>query len=273
MRLTGEGFDYSLDTTKAHGCEEIWDAVAKAGSHELTNGRNVVGIDWFKEHGFMLGPFSRLEWYLQPRLKEKGLRFEIPYQERIKRHGVQLKRRLHENGITWWDHQLAEYDPLPRYERFPDIWENYAAEVGRDPDEFPFWAVTSRSMQYAWGANVGLPLIREVANNISGHDGVIINRTRAREAGIKEGDPITIESAAGMSYGRAHLREGIRPDTVLMIGQFDHWAPPLAKDFGLASLNTVTPLSLSLTDSTGSGADLMRVAVHRGHWSKEGNAA
>ncbi len=273
MRLTGEGFDYSLDTTKAHGCEEIWDAVAKAGSHELTNGGNVVGIDWFKEHGFMLGPFSRLEWYLQPRLKEKGLRFEIPYQERIKRHGVQLKRRLHENGITWWDHQLAEYDPLPRYERFPDIWENYAAEVGRDPDEFPFWAVTSRSMQYAWGANVGLPLIREVANNISGHDGVIINRTRAREAGIEEGDPITIESAAGMSHGRAHLREGIRPDTVLMIGQFDHWATPLAKDFGLASLNTVTPLSLSLTDSTGSGADLMRVAVHRGHRSKEGSAA
>ena len=29
------------------------------------------------------------------------------------------------------------------------------------------------------------------------------------------------------------LREGIRPDTLLMIGQFDHWATPFAKDFRL----------------------------------------
>ena len=59
------------------------------------------------------------------------------------------------------------------------------------------------------------------------------------------------------------LREGIRPDTVLMIGQFDHWATPFAKDLGLASLNSVTSLSLTLTDSTGSGADLARVRVRR----------
>jgi len=29
------------------------------------------------------------------------------------------------------------------------------------------------------------------------------------------------------------LRQGIRPDTLLLIGQFDHWATPLAKDFDL----------------------------------------
>ncbi len=57
------------------------------------------------------------------------------------------------------------------------------------------------------------------------------------------------------------LREGIRPDTVLLLGQFDHWSTPYAKDLDLASLNTVTPLALSLTDNTGSGADLMRVRV------------
>ncbi len=75
---------------------------------------------------------------------------------------------------------------------------------------------------------------------------------------------MVIESASGTTRGRAVLREGIRPDTVLMIGQFDHWATPVAKDFGLGSLNSVTPLALSLTDATGSGADLMRVAVRRG---------
>ena len=102
-----------------------------------------------------------------------------------------------------------------------------------------------------------------MAENVAGHNGVVINRTRARELDIKDGDPITVESAAGTTSSRAVLREGIRPDTVLMIGQFDHWATPVAKDFNMASLNSITALSLSLTDATGSGADLMRVAVRK----------
>jgi phenylacetyl-CoA:acceptor oxidoreductase len=118
-------------------------------------------------------------------------------------------------------------------------------------------------MQYAWGANAGIPIINEIANNIAGHKGVILNRTRARELGIGEGDKVVIESVTGITEGRAVLREGIRPDTALMIGQFDHWKTPFAKDLGLPSLNSVTDLSLKLTDSTGSGADLMRVQVYR----------
>ncbi|MCH8188307.1 MAG: molybdopterin-dependent oxidoreductase, partial [Proteobacteria bacterium] len=264
MRLTGEGFDYSLDVTKAHGLEDIWDAVAKAASHDLSDGEEVHGIDWFKEHGFMLKPYSQLEWYLYPTLKAQGLRFEMPYQERILRHGSQLAERLHEVGIEWWDKQLEEYEALPSYKPFPEIWINYAKEVGRDPAEFPFWAVTSRSMQYAWGANVGIPMINEVAQNISGHKGVIINRTAAGKLGLAEGDPVVIESVAGVTKGYAVLREGIRPDTVLMIGQFDHWVTPFAKDLNLPSLNTVSSMSLSLTDSTGSGADLARVSIRKG---------
>ena len=188
----------------------------------------------------------------------------MPYQERILRHGSQLAERLHEVGIEWWDKQLEEYEALPSYKPFPEIWINYAEEVGRDPAEFPFWAVTSRSMQYAWGANVGIPMINEVAQNISGHKGVIINRTAAGKLGLAEGDPVVIESVAGVTKGYAVLREGIRPDTVLMIGQFDHWVTPFAKDLNLPSLNTVSSMSLSLTDSTGSGADLARVSIRKG---------
>ena len=118
-------------------------------------------------------------------------------------------------------------------------------------------------MQYSWGANVGIPLINEVANNISGHKGVIINRTRAKELGIAEGDGVEISSVTGVTRGFAVLREGIRPDTLLMIGQFDHWATPYAKDLNLPSLNSVTSLALSLTDSTGSSADLARVKIRK----------
>jgi phenylacetyl-CoA:acceptor oxidoreductase len=59
------------------------------------------------------------------------------------------------------------------------------------------------------------------------------------------------------------LREGIRPDTVLLNGQFAHWATPYAKNLGVGSLNSLTSLSLSTTDATGSGADLMRVSVRK----------
>lgn len=49
----------------------------------------------------------------------------------------------------------------------------------------------------------------------------------------------------------------------MIIGQFDHWATPFAKDFGMPSLNTIAPMSMELTDATGSGADIVRVAIRR----------
>ncbi|MCC6534254.1 MAG: molybdopterin-dependent oxidoreductase [Burkholderiales bacterium] len=263
IALSGEGYDFTLDPNIAHSAREVWDAVAKAASFETSGGEHTHDIDWWSEHGFMIRPFPQLDWYLYPSMKEAGLRFEMPYQERIRRHGEQLERRLHETGIAWWDAQLKEYEALPAYFKFPDIWTGYARELGRDPAEFPLWALTSRSMQYSWGANVGLPLIREVALNVAGHDGIIINRATARALGIADGDAVVLESASGSTRGRATLREGIRPDTVLLIGQFDHWATPVAKDFGLGSLNSVTDLALSLTDATGSGADIMRVKLRK----------
>ncbi len=256
-------YDYALPTDRAPELTEIWDAVAKAASHGLSDGEEIHDLDWFREHGYMLRDFPQIDWYLYPRMKDEGVRFEMPYQERIKRHGAQLANRLHETGIEWWDQQLTEYQALPDYKQFPDIWIEYAREMGRDPDEFPLWALTARSMQYSWGANVGIPLINEVAENIAGHRGVIVNRTMAKGLGIKDGDPVVIESVSGETRGEAVLREGIRPDTVLMIGQFDHWATPYAKDFNRPSLNSVTDIALSLTDATGSGADVVRVKLRK----------
>jgi phenylacetyl-CoA:acceptor oxidoreductase len=59
------------------------------------------------------------------------------------------------------------------------------------------------------------------------------------------------------------LREGIRPDTLLLLGQFGHWATPVAKDFGMPSMNNLVPMSLELTDATGSGADIARVSLRK----------
>ena len=60
---------------------------------------------------------------------------------------------------------------------------------------------------------------------------------------------------------RASSVEGIRPDTILITGQFEHWATPYAKELNYPSLNTLVPMSLDLTDATGSGSDLVRVSL------------
>ena len=264
IRLLGEGYDFSLEPDRVHGVEEIWDASCRAASAELTNGAESQGLDYYREHGFRVQPFSRQQWYLYPEMEAQGLRFELPYQERLLRIGQELAARLHEQGITWWDRQLDEYEAMPTWHDLQGLWETALAEgFGVDIDDYPFWLLTARSMQYAWGGNVGIQMIHEVAGNVAGHGGVIMNPAAAVGLHLAEGDLIEVSSPLGMTKGSVVLRQGIRPDTLLMVGQFDHWATPFAKDKKVPSMNALTPMMLELTDATGSGADLVRVAVRR----------
>ncbi|HXD43362.1 MAG TPA: molybdopterin-dependent oxidoreductase [Ramlibacter sp.] len=263
VRLKGDHGDFSLDTTREHSREEIWDAVCRAGTSELTDGADVRGLDWFKEHGIATVPFAQSDWYLFPTMVEKGLRFELPYQERLARVGAELGRRLHEHDMHWWDVQLEEYQALPKCKDFNAPWQDAVVVAGGQPKDYPFWLLTARSMQYSWGGNVGVQMIKEVADNIAGHRGVIINTATAERMGVADGDTIEVSTPKTKVQGRAVLRQGIRPDTILMIGQFNHWATPLAKDFGVPSLNVLATMSLGLTDATGSGADIVRVKVNK----------
>jgi phenylacetyl-CoA:acceptor oxidoreductase len=263
VALKGPSWDFSLNESQKYSRDEIWDAVCRAASAELTGGKETHGLDWWKRYGLRTKPFPQSDWYLFPTLKEKGLRFELPYQEQLLRVGTQLGRRLHENGMHWWDQQLAEYQGLPVWKDFPKLWETELARIGGTNEDYPFWLLTSRSMQYAWGGNVGMQIIHEVAANVAGHGGVIINAGRAAELGIADGDRVEIATPVKKVRARAVLRQGIRPDTLLLIAQFDHWATPYAKDFGVPSLNSLVPMSMPLTDATGSGADVVRVAVRK----------
>ena len=260
--LKTDSYDYSLKTDESHSVDAIWDASCRAASHELTDGAHSDGLDYYKEHGFRVKPFAHLNWYLYPTFEDRDIRFELPYQERLYRHGKQLANRLHETGINWWDNQLAEYEPLPVLQDYPALWEKALTDnFDIDIKDFPFWLITSRSMQYSWGGNADIQVIREVAKNVAGHGGVIINTGRATEMGLADGDLVEIASPLSATRGRVVLRQGIRPDTLLMIGQFDHWATPLAKTFETPSMNKLVPMLMDLTDSTGSGSDLVKVSI------------
>jgi len=261
--LSGDHGDFSLTAAGPLDRETIWDAVCRAASAELSQGREAHGLDWWREQGFATQPFPQSQWYLRPTLERQGLRFELPYQERLKRVGEELGRRLHEHGMHWWDRQLAEYQALPPCKDFGALWAQAVVHAGGAAGDYPFWLLTARSMQYAWGGNAGVQLMHEVAGNIAGHRGVIVNTGAAARLGIADGDEIEISTPARRVRGRAVLRQGIRPDTLLLVGQFDHWATPLARDFGMPSLNTLATMSIELTDATGSGADIVRVKLER----------
>jgi phenylacetyl-CoA:acceptor oxidoreductase len=261
--LKGEHGDFSLDPRANHNREQIWDAVCRAASAEVSDGASSHGLDWWKEHGLATRPYPRRDWYLLPTMVRHGLRFELPYQERLMRVGAELGRRLHENEMHWWDTQLKEYQALPVWKDFPGLWEAVIGQTGGRAQDYPFWLLTARSMQYAWGANAGSQLMHEVADNITGHRGVVINAGAAARLGIEDGDAIEIATPRRKVHGRAVVRQGIRPDTLLLIGQFDHWATPLARDFGVPSMNSLATMSLDLTDATGSGADIVRVKISR----------
>ncbi len=263
VQLKAEGRDYALDPATPHEPDEIWDAVCRAASHELSKGEEVHGLDWFREHGLMTRPYPQTGWYLYPTMKRQGLRFELPYQERLLRAGKELANRLHESGVNWWDRQLEEYQALPVWHDFPALWERDLVKRGLNPADFPFWLLTSKSMQYHSGGNAAIQLMDEVASNLRGHRGIVLNARTARELGIDDGDLIEVRSAIAATQGRAVLAQGIHPQTLLIIGQFDHWATPYAKQMRAPSLNTIAPMSLELTDATGSGADVVRVAVRR----------
>jgi phenylacetyl-CoA:acceptor oxidoreductase len=263
VKLAGEGYDYSFTQTFHPTATEIWDRVCRAATRGITHGAEERDLKWFKRHGAFFVPFATAQYFLHSTMVAKGLRYELPYQERIKRIGEELGARLHERGITWWNVQLEEYQALPSWKDFPGIWLGSAELHDKHGRDFPFWLLTSRSMQYSWGSNVSLPIMADVARHVRGHFGVMLNRGAAQGLGIGEGDLIEVESPTGKTQGRAILREGIRPDVAVILQQFGHWATPFARDLGMPNLNQVASMDLALTDATGSGADLVPVAIRR----------
>jgi len=263
VSLKEGNFDRSLATDRAPSADEIWDRACRAATLEMTGGAEEHDLAWFKEHGAFFVPFSEKQWFLHTAMLANNLRYELPYQERIMRLGAELANRLHEQGITWWDTQLTEYQSLPKWKDFPDIWARIAEVFDRSPDDFDTWLLTSRSMQYAWGSNAGIPVMADVASNVMGHNGIMLNRAAAERRGIHDGDEVWIESPLKRVKGQAILREGVRPDVAVTIQQFGHWVTPVAKDLHIPNMNQLTPLHLALTDATGSGADVVRVRIYK----------
>jgi phenylacetyl-CoA:acceptor oxidoreductase len=276
MGIVLKGTPNELASTQKYSAEEIYDRMCRALTRQFSNGQVEFDLNWFKENGGFFGPFPKIgpgisngptylrPWYLFPYMKENGFRFELPYQERVMRTGEELRSRLRENNITWWTRQAEEYQALPEWHDISKILDEVTAKVyNKDPEDYPFWLIDTRSMQYAWGSNVGVPMLHEAASDVLGHTWLQMNAKTAKELQIKDGDEVWIESSYAKTKGRVKLREGIRPDVILSTQMYGQFKMPFAKDLKIPNLNQVAPALIELTDESGGSKDHVRVKIHK----------
>lgn len=264
-----KGTPYELNHDVKYTAEELYDRMCKF----ITKGEH--GLDWFKQTGGLFHPFAKTSdgemhgafymrpWYLLPAMRRKGIRFELPYQERLKRIGEELGSRLHEKGIYWWDSQVGEYQALIEWYDSNKCLDEVAIRLNKNPEDYPFWLLTTHSMQYAWSSNVAVPLMNEISQKTLEGNFVQMNRRTAAKMGIKDGDEVWIESAYQKTRGKVSLREGIRPDTVVTVGSFGQWATPYARDLGIPNFNEIAPATVELTDEGGASKAHMKVKIYR----------
>ena len=66
--------------------------------------------------------------------------------------------------------------------------------------------------------------------------------------GCPAGHRVSLESPFGKLESKVTLRQGIRPDTLLIAGQFGQWAMPVAKDTERVTLSSLIPIDPGWTD-------------------------
>jgi phenylacetyl-CoA:acceptor oxidoreductase len=199
---------------------------------------NAHDLEWFKRHGVLARQAEVEDQYdIHLQMKALKLRYPLPYMEQVKIAGESLASHLSQMKIDWWS--TEEYTPLPTY--FPSKLE----EV---PAEYDFYVTTCRVIMFSYGSNLCLPWINELSQHLPDQVHILMHAGRAGERGIAEGDEVFVESIAGKVKGKVILRQGIRPDTLLIAGQFGQWAMPVARDKGRVTLSSLLPIRPDWTD-------------------------
>ena len=230
---------YSFQPDKKYTAFEIYDRTLKG----ITQGN--LGMDYLKEHGVFWGtPYPIHDglvahpgamgwlrpWFTHQIMGDKKIRYQLPYQEQLKKTGEQLKRRLNERSINWWNTQCNAYTAMPG-------WNDHIMEVFNTDPQYDLWATNNKVNQYSWSGHTEVAWCNEVANQLTGHSGILMNAEAAAKRGIKDGDDVWVESAYGKIKTKAELIQGIRPDTIMILGQYGHYNKPVSKELNRPDIN------------------------------------
>ncbi|MDZ4245649.1 MAG: molybdopterin dinucleotide binding domain-containing protein, partial [Dehalococcoidia bacterium] len=229
LALNGEN---KVQAGQRYTWEEIMDRFCKS----VSGGE--CDLEWFRSNGGYLKRVPVTYQYdVHLEMVDKKLRYPLPYMEHVKITGEELAANLKKVGVDWWP--TKEYLPLPTF--FPNVMEEM-------PEKYDFYVTTVRNAQFSWGSNIECPWLIEAADLMAGQQDIYMNTKAAKQKGIKDGDEICVESEVGKVKRKVKLTEGIRPDTLLIPGQFGQWAAPGSKETGRVSQVTLSPIRHSWTD-------------------------
>jgi len=223
---------YQLEPDKKYD----WTDIVNRQCLSATEG--VHDLEWFKERCALQEPLPvQAQYDVHLQMKAKKLRYPIPYFEHVKKAGEELARNLASVGIDWWP--TGEYVPLPTY--LPSVLDQV-------PPEYDLYVTTIRLTQFGFGGDVDVPWLIEITELFPGQTEILMHPEAARARGIKDGDEVCVESEVGRVERRVKLSQGLRPDTVVIAGQFGRWSTPVAKDKSWVSATALTPIKHSWTD-------------------------
>src|SRR3989338_2453648 len=227
---------YSLEPGKRYSMEEVSDRIAKSrfGAE--------YGWNWFKENGVLVWPRSVDERYPGRFIKARI----ALYLENFIERGEELGAVLKEMGLAW---DLSDYEPLPHWrpcESYEKMRRGEIDAVG-----------VNYKLPYAYGAHGNAnPWINELCEKLPHSYGALINKRLAQKKGIKDGDPIWLESPVKKVRAVARVTECVHPEVIGIAGNAGHWAKgkPLSMGKGV-NFNGLLPYGFEVIDVISSALD------------------
>ena len=227
---------YSLELGKRYSMEEVSDRIAKSrfGAE--------YGWNWFKENGVLVWPRSVDERYPGRFIKARI----ALYLENFIERGEELGAVLKEMGLAW---DLSDYEPLPHWrpcESYEKMRRGEIDAVG-----------VNYKLPYAYGAHGNAnPWINELCEKLPHSYGALINKRLAQKKGIKDGDPIWLESPVKKVRAIARVTECVHPEVIGIAGNAGHWAKgkPLSMGKGV-NFNGLLPYGFEVIDVISSALD------------------
>ena len=143
--------DFSIPEKSVLKAEQIWDAVCKAASSELTGAPRRTASTGGRSTASPPSLSRAPPGTCTRRSRPRACASRCPTRSACCASAGARPPAARE-GMRWWDKQLAEYQALPAWKDFPGEWEASLAAMGGDGKDYPFWLLTARSMQYAWAA-------------------------------------------------------------------------------------------------------------------------
>ena len=188
-----------------------------------------LGWDWFKENGVLVHKRD-----VDERYPGRFIPARIPvYLEHFIERKEELDGILGEMEFSW---DLSDYDPLPEWrpcDAFELVHSGAIDAIG-----------VHYKLPYTYGAQGNAnPWTNELMDKLPHSYGVLINTKLAQEKGIKDGDPIWLESPVSKVPAVARVTQMVHPEVLGIAGHAGHWAEgkPLSKGKGV-NFNGLLPM-------------------------------